>query len=184
MNTIFSFIYSSFFLNPIIILFVLVIISFLIYSKKLSITTRNVMIFFGIWYVLLLWELVIMSQGVATNTYNFQPFAFVWEIFEFHSRYGSQDSMLHIIVVQILLQIVLFVPAGVFVGYFWKNKILVLILLSLGIPVLTELIQYMFSSGRVIDIDDVILWFLGFWLGVLVYFLFIKIFQKFSKSSK
>ncbi len=65
--------------------------------------------------------------------------------------------MLHIIVVQILLQIVLFVPAGVFVGYFWKNKILVLILLSLGIPVLTELIQYMFSSGRVIDIDDVIL---------------------------
>ena len=123
-------------------------------------------------YILCLFHIV-TYQDVNYGTNNFIPFK---EMFRYDV--GSYKFYKNIIG-----NIILFLPYGFFVSnYLDSKKIFRPIVLSLILSTTIEIVQY--YIGRVFDIDDIILNVIGASLGYLLYKLFDKIKNKFSKILK
>ncbi len=104
-------------------------------------------------------------QDTAYLTVNFVPFVTM-------KRYMSllANGQYKTFAINIIGNIVVFIPVGFFViSRMIKKRIIILIVMTLGIPLIIEMIQYLFSVG-IMDIDDVILNVLGILIGYGVFY--------------
>lgn len=92
---------------------------------------------------------------------------------------GSSLS-LRVIIVNLLGNIIIFVPLGFYIKAFVKKNFPTL-LVTFFIPIIIEASQYLLAVG-ISDIDDVILNVIGEWLGVYLLYLFNKIYRIHSKN--
>lgn len=146
---------------PMLFIFTVIIVSirftYLIYNKQKIVLYKEMLMLCFIIYILLLYYIVtFQDNNYGTN--NFVPFK---EIF----RYKITSSLF---IRNVVGNVLLFVPFGLFVTHYVKNKsFLPTMLLSLLVSCAIEFAQS--SIGRTADIDDVILNTLGGLFGYLLY---------------
>lgn len=161
---------------PMLFIFTIIIVSirlfFIFYNKEKFTFYKELLMFFFIIYILLLYYIVtFQDNNYGTN--NFIPFK---EIF----RYNITSRLFF---KNVLGNIVLFIPFGIFVTHYVKNKkIYPTLILSFLVSVSIEFTQSVI--GRTADIDDVILNLLGGILGYLIYKEFNTITSKLPKIMK
>ncbi|NLA33579.1 MAG: hypothetical protein GX861_01780 [Tenericutes bacterium] len=145
-------------------------ITYLFKNKKdLSIYKELLMLSFLI-YILCLFQIVTF-QDVSWSGSNFIPLK---EILRY--KIGS-----NLFIKNVLGNMIMFIPYGFFVTYFFKYKkiwipLILVFIASFSIEVTQLLI------GRVFDIDDLILNILGGITGYYIYYLIIKFKKKFLRN--
>lgn len=146
---------------PMIFIFTVIIISvriaYLICNKQKVILYKEITMLCFIIYILLLYYIVtVQDNNYGTN--NFVPFK---EIF----RYDLNSKLF---IRNVIGNVLLFVPFGIFTSYYLKNKsIFPSIILSFLVSCSIEFAQSII--GRTADVDDVILNTMGGVLGYLIY---------------
>ena len=100
--------------------------------------------------------------------YNLVPF---YSIHQYFTASGSSGAISFII--NILGNLIVFMPVGIFVSYFSKNtvgakRLFLVTMIGLAFSFCVESIQFIFSVG-VFDVDDLILNTIGAVLGFLIY---------------
>lgn len=158
--------FTNIFLNvirdiwPMLFIFAVIIVSirlmYLLYNKEKLVLYKEILMLCFIIYILLLYYIVtFQDNNYGTN--NFVPFK---EIF----RYNITSSLF---IKNVVGNILLFVPFGIFVTHYIKNKkIYPTIFLSILVSCSIEFAQM--KIGRTADIDDVILNTLGGIIGYLI----------------
>jgi glycopeptide antibiotics resistance protein len=137
--------------------------------KKISIYNELISFFFII-YIMLLFELV-TSTDFESFSNNFIPFK---EIF----RYSLTSKLFYR---NVIGNIILFIPFGYFISYYCKlNKWYLSFLISLITSFTIETIQM--GIGRSFDVDDIILNVLGGLIGYIFYAILKKYNDKFKNS--
>lgn len=161
---------------PMVFIFTIILVSirifYLICNKQKLVLYKEITMLFFIIYLLLLYYIVTMQDN-NYGTNNFTPFK---EIF----RYSITSILFFKNVVG---NIFLFVPFGIFSSYYIKNKsfiptFLLSVLISFSIEITQSLI------GRTLDIDDVILNTIGGLLGYFIYKISDRIILKLPKFMK
>lgn len=157
---------------PMILIVTIIIISirltYLLYNRKKIILHKELMMLIFIIYILLLYYIVTF-QDSNYGTNNFIPFK---EMF----RYNITSPLF---LKNVIGNVILFIPLGLFVTLYIKNKTFILtLILSIIISLSIEFIQSMI--GRTMDIDDVILNATG---GMVGYFI-CKVIDKTPKFMK
>jgi len=152
---------------PTLIISMVIIISmrivYLFKNKKEIILYRELVSLLFIIYVLCLFY-VVTFQDVSWSSSNYVPFH---EMLRY--QFGSR-----LFIKNVIGNMLLFVPYGFFVSYFLKlEKPKIVIILSLLVSITIETTQLLI--GRVFDIDDIILNFIGGILGFYVYHLLDRI---------
>lgn len=146
---------------PMIFIFTVIIVSiriaYLICNKQRMVLYKEITMFCFIVYILLLYYIVtFQDNNYGTN--NFIPFR---EIF----RYDINSKLF---LKNVIGNILLFVPFGIFVTHYVKSKgVFPIAILSFIVSCSIEFAQSVI--GRTADIDDVILNTIG---GILGYFIF------------
>ena len=161
---------------PMLFIFTIIIVSirltYLLYNNKKIIFYKEITMLCFIIYILLLYY-VVTFQDNNYGTNNFVPFR---EIFRY-----DLDSKLFIR--NVLGNVLLFVPFGIFVTYYVKvNKVYIPIILSLIVSCAIEFAQSLI--GRTADIDDVILNVLGGIIGYLIFKFGGKLYDKLPRFMK
>lgn len=161
---------------PMLFIFTVILVSlrltYIFYNKEKFVLYKELLTFCFILYVLLLYYIVtFQDNNYGTN--NFIPFR---EIF----RYDISSKLF---IRNVLGNILLFVPFGIFATRYIKNKkayltVILTFLVSCSIEFAQSLI------GRTADIDDVILNTLGGLLGFLLYKFSDNFFNKLPKFVK
>lgn len=132
------------------------IIYLIVHRDKFVLYKELFMLAFLIYAMLLFY--VVTFQDVNYGTNNFIPFK---EIFRY--EIGSK-----VFVKNILGNIILFIPFGIFVSYILETRrpmfIVIISLITSGVIEYTQL-----RIGRTFDIDDIILNVVGGFVGYLVY---------------
>lgn len=158
--------FTNIFLNvirdiwPMLFIFAVIIVSirlmYLLYNKEKLVLYKEILMLCFIIYILLLYYIVtFQDNNYGTN--NFVPFK---EIF----RYNITSSLF---IKNVVGNILLFVPFGIFVTHYIKNKkIYPTIFLSILVSCSIEFAQM--KIGRTADIDDVILNTSGGIIGYIV----------------
>jgi Glycopeptide antibiotics resistance protein len=161
----------------------IVVVTRVVYFKK---TKKQV----NKWHELLLLLFITFCAGLTTQTilphnfnleflefsldnFNITPFSTIIEMFTKSPQVAA---------VNIIGNIVMFAPFGFFPSLLWRKFHLgKAAWLTFNISFCIEIVQ-LFIKGRATDIDDLILNTLGGIVGWCVYWLFIKIFPKFSEK--
>lgn len=146
---------------PMLFIFAVLIISiriaYLICNKKKFVLHKEVKMLFFLFYILLLYY-VVTFQDNNYGTNNFTPFK---EMF----RYSINSKMF---LKNVLGNVILFVPLGIFSSYYIRNKTFIpVFLISFVVSCSIEFAQSMID--RTVDVDDVILNVLGGILGYVLY---------------
>lgn len=133
------------------------------YTKKKPVFYKEVLLLICASYLICLFY-VVSFEDVQWSTSNFIPFKEI-------TRYSLNSPMF---IKNVIGNIIMFIPLGFFLGYFFKIKrkkwlFLLVMLISTAI----ECMQY--YIGRVFDIDDILLNVLGGLIGYLTYDAFNKI---------
>lgn len=154
---------------PMIVISIVIVVSLrvvdIIIKKEKIVLYQEILKLFFIIYILCLFQIVTYKDVSYSNT-NFIPFK---EIFRYD--FGS-----YLFYKNILGNMLLFMPFGLFVGYFLKvKKTYVIVILSLIASVAIETTQL--AIGRVFDVDDVILNVLGSVVGFAIYYLIDKFYD-------
>lgn len=132
-------------------------------NKKEFVLYKELVSLLFIIYILCLFYIVTF-QDVSWSTSNYVPFH---EMFRY--QFGSR-----LFIKNVIGNMLLFVPYGFFAAYVLKlERPRAVIILSLLVSVTIEVTQLLI--GRVFDIDDIILNFIGAMLGYYVYHLLDKI---------
>ena len=147
---------------PMILISIVVLVSlritYLIKNKKHLVLYKELLALSFVIYILCLFQVVTFQDDTTWGSNNFIPFK---EMFRY--SLGSR-----LFLKNVLGNILLFVPFGVFSSYYLKfKKPWVIIGLTLVASFSIECIQM--SIGRVFDIDDIILNILGGYFGFLCY---------------
>lgn len=133
---------------------------------------NEAVIYLFIVYVLFLFNMVLLTDNNDFATNNFTLFKEI-------TRYTVGSDLFYKNVVG---NVIIFFPYGIFISYFTKARNIVLpLLLSFILSVSIELTQ-LIIAGRVFDIDDIVLNIIGALLGYLFYRLSRFIFSKFHKD--
>ena len=146
---------------PMIFIFTIVIVTirimYLVVHKEKFVLYKELFMLAFLIYAMLLFY-VVTFQDVNYGTNNFVPFK---EIFRY--EIGSK-----LFVKNIVGNIILFIPFGVFVSYLMKTRrtypIIVISLITSFVIEYTQL-----KIGRTFDIDDILLNVMGGFLGFLIY---------------
>ena len=151
---------------PMIFIFTIILISvrilYRVINKKSFVFHKELLMLCFIVYILLLYYTVtFQDNNYGTN--NFVPFK---EIF----RYNITSRLF---IRNVLGNILLFIPFGIFTTYIIKNKT-VFPSMFLGLLVSSAIEFAQSAIGRTADIDDIILNTVGSALGYLIYHIFIK----------
>lgn len=149
---------------PMIVIFTVSIVTvrimYLIVHKEKFMLYKELFYLCTILYAMLLFY-VVTFQDVNYGTNNFIPFK---EILRYEIGSGS-------FVKNILGNIILFIPFGLFVSYILKTrKKLPIIFVTLIISTVIEFTQM--QIGRTFDIDDIFLNLVGGFIGYLIYDVF------------
>ena len=161
---------------PMIFIFTIILVSlrllYLIINKKPFIFHKELFMLFFIIYILLLYYFVtFQDNNYGTN--NLVPFK---EIF----RYKITSRLF---IKNVLGNILLFVPFGLFSSYIIKNKT-VFPTMFLGLFISSAIEFAQLCIGRTLDVDDVILNVFGAILGYIIYYIFTKTFDKLPSFMK
>jgi len=125
-------------------------------------------------YILLLIKILILSRVSLLELFNSQRTLFrAINLIPFHSImeyiYGSSDNLRRFAFGNVVGNIVIFIPLGIYLPLFKKDKrVLVNLLCIFIVSLFVEIIQGLLGIG-VSDIDDIILNCLGGWIGILGY---------------
>lgn len=161
---------------PMIFIFTVILVSirltYLIYNKQKIVIYKEILTFCFILYILFLYYIVtFQDNNYGTN--NFIPFK---EIF----RYEITSTLF---LKNVVGNILLFVPLGLFMTYYIKNKsFIITLILTIFISCTIEFAQYVI--GRTADIDDIILNSAGGLLGYIIYSKWNKIIERLPKFLK
>lgn len=139
-------------------------IAYFIYSREKMVIHRELLTLLFIIYILMLYYVVAETDPVSDIskvTFNLVPFR---EIF----RYDLDSPLL---IKNVIGNIVLFVPFGLFASYYLrKHKLLPVLIITMITSIAIEGTQRVI--GRIFDVDDIILNVTG---GLIGYILFIFI---------
>ncbi len=139
-------------------------------SKDFSNIKRILFYLFLILYIFLLVKILFFKyisplelfNSERIRNYNLIPFETI-------NRYFGTNFNIWIAIMNVIGNIIIFVPLGIYLQIFKKNKnILYSVFLACAISLAVEIIQYIFAIGA-FDIDDIILNTIGGFLGVLIY---------------
>ncbi|WP_052221185.1 VanZ family protein [Clostridium homopropionicum] len=125
-------------------------------------------------YILLLIKILLLSRASPFELFNSQRTLFrSINLIPFHSimEYisGSSDTLRRFAFGNVVGNIVIFIPLGIYLPLFKKDKrVLVNLLFIFIVSLFVEIIQGLLGIG-VSDIDDIILNCLGGWIGILGY---------------
>ncbi len=129
-------------------------------DKRKVLKLSQIIVF--IYYIILLFNMAIFARYNSIDSYNLVPFKTILGIFKTNSIYS--------IIINIFGNLLVFVPLEYFLIELFKvKKFYVNFILSFGIILLVEIIQYIFKVG-VFDIDDLILCT----LGMNIFYIFYK----------
>ena len=162
---------------PMVIISTIVMVSFRICylirnNEKIVLYKELMMLVFGI-YILCLFQVVTFQDDTSWASNNFIPFK---EIFRY--RIASR-----LFFKNVLGNMIMFLPFGLFTGYYLKaEKCSLPLFLTIIASLSIELVQL--SIGRVFDVDDIILNILGGLLGYFVYWILKSISMKLPKFCK
>lgn len=150
---------------PTIVIFLVIVsflrISYLISNKQKFVFYKEAILLLFLAYILLLFELVTEKDVAIASGTNFIPLK---EILRY--KFGSK-----LFLQQVLGNIILFIPFGLFASYYVNaKKASIVLIISLLSSLVIETVQYFI--GRSFDVDDIILNTLG---GVLGFILFIAL---------
>ena len=149
---------------PMILIFTVFVvitrITYLIVHKQKFILYRELFMFTALLFAMLLFY-VVTFQDVNYGTNNFIPFK---EIMRY--EFGSP-----LFIKNILGNIIMFIPFGLFVAYLLKTR---KVLPTLFITIVTSfIIEYtQLKIGRTFDIDDILLNLIGGFIGYFIYLMF------------
>ena len=146
---------------PMLFIFTTVIVTirlvYLIVHKEKFVFYKEILMLAFLIYSMLLFY-VVTFQDVNYGTNNFVPFK---EIFRY--EFGSK-----VFIKNIVGNIILFIPFGLFVSYIMKTRkafpILIISLITSSVIEYTQL-----KIGRTFDIDDITLNIVGGFIGYLIY---------------
>lgn len=91
-------------------------------------------------------------------------------------------SNVNVMIVNLIANILLFVPMGFYASILHKHHLLYSISALLTIPLLIEMIQHL-TRTEIADIDDLILNFIGGLLGMLIHHVLEKLYQHIHKNA-
>ncbi|MDQ0270634.1 VanZ family protein [Cytobacillus purgationiresistens] len=130
-----------------------------------------------VFYIFLIVELLFLSRGGYRNV-NLVPFETI-------TSYINVDNGIRrkLVDVNVWGNILMFVPAGMYLMIFNKGEFLKTLLIICGLSIAAETIQYIFAIGAT-DIDDVILNTFGGFIGILIYLVLAKIFKSEHRIKK
>ena len=153
---------------PMVFISVVIVISlrltYLIKKKEHFALYKELLMLSFIIYVLCLFQVVTFQDDVSWSTNNFIPFR---EMFRY--EFGSR-----LFIKNVLGNITLFLPFGLFTSYYLNiKKWPLIVFLTLVASTSIEVVQMMI--GRVFDIDDIILNLLGGLLGYYIMVILRKI---------
>jgi len=115
------------------------------------------------------------ADRVITRSYNLIPFKTIWE-------YASRNNHVSFADINILGNIVVFIPYGIYLEVIKKRKEFTKSLLTVIITSVTiEIVQFLFGLGAC-DIDDVLLNCCGGIIGIMGYKLLRKAFKEESRT--
>ncbi len=147
---------------PFIIIGVIIIVPlrllYLYQAKQKVIVYKELLLLAVIIYILSLIQIVTFEDVVNYGTNNFIPFQEMMR-YELGSR---------LFIKNVLGNILLFIPYGIFTSFFLKvKKLWIILLMVITSSIAIEITQL--SIGRVFDIDDIILNVIGGILGFSLY---------------
>lgn len=153
---------------PMVLISIVIIVSlritYLIKNKKKFVLYKELLMLSFIIYILCLFQIVTFQDDVSWSTNNFIPFQ---EMFRY--SIGSR-----LFIKNVLGNITLFLPFGLFTSYYLDiKKPYLIFLLTLIASISIESVQLMI--GRVFDVDDIILNLVGGILGFYILVLLRKI---------
>ena len=162
---------------PIVFVSLVVLISFrlsYLYKNKMEIVLHHeILLLVFAFYVLMLFQIVTMSDQSASSSSNFIPFKEI-------SRYKLFSNLF---IKNVLGNVLLFLPYGFFVGKYFagRSKLLSFFLVLLA-SVSIEGTQLLI--GRVFDVDDILLNVIGGVVGYILYLLLDKTYDSLPKFLK
>ena len=153
---------------PMVVISSIIIISlrvtYLIENKEKFVLYKELFALSFIIYILCLFQVVTYQDVVSWSTNNFIPFREILR-YEFGSR---------LFIKNVLGNICLFLPFGLFISIILRpKKHYIIMFLVLVASISIEWVQM--SIGRVFDVDDILLNFLGGMLGYFLYVMLVKI---------
>ena len=134
-------------------------LAFIILGTILLIKGMNIKNFISLIFIIYFFFLfyIVTSPTIIYYDSNFIPFK---EIFRYH-------FLSNLFIKNILGNIILFIPIGIYLPYKLKIKLFYIILLSLYFSLVIEITQLLID--RVFDIDDIILNVIGSLFGYLIF---------------
>lgn len=146
-------------------------------NKQSKIYLKLLSAYFAIGYFILLANLLFVSgrYGSLSKRVSLIPFKTISSYLESIYYYKSYAAIINIVG-----NIVLFIPIGFIISIYIKNKLLDLIILLL-ISISIEILQFIMALG-VTDIDDVILNFSGELIGAFIFLVIKFLYNKKSAS--
>ncbi len=139
--------------------------------KKINSLLGIVLVIIGVVYVAVLLKIVIFKYGLTNDLRSISliPFSFL-------SMFNGEVS-LYVALKNVLGNIFLFVPLGIYLNYFLQKNVGKSILIGFLVSLSFETIQYTVGCGAA-DIDDLLLNTIGVVMGVLLYKCFISMVDK------
>jgi glycopeptide antibiotics resistance protein len=154
-RNVFNYTWPMIFIASIII--IILRVSWLIKNKRSFVLYKEILMLMFLVYILLLFQIV-TYQDVAYSNSNFEPFK---EILRYHL--GS-----NLFYKNVIGNMLMFIPYGMFVGYYLNiKKVRDILLLSIAASLSIESTQLLI--GRVFDVDDIILNVIGAVIGYFLY---------------
>ncbi len=148
-------------------------VTYLFKNKKDFVLYNEILMFFFVFYVLCLFQIVTSSDDSLLGGSNYIPFKEIFR-YKLFSRLFFKN---------VIGNIILFLPYGYFVSRFVSKKNFLLTTALIFIASFTiECTQL--SIGRVFDVDDITLNLIGGILGYLLYLFFDKIYNALPKVLK
>lgn len=163
---------------PMVLISVVIVVSlritYLLKNHQKFVLYKELLMLSFIIYILCLFQIVTFQDDVSWSTNNFIPFK---EMFRY--EFGSR-----LFIKNVIGNITLFLPFGLFTSYYLDiKKPYLIFLLTLIASISIELVQM--AIGRVFDIDDILLNLVGGIIGFYIFALLRKIgdsLPKFMKS--
>jgi len=148
-------------LTLLLVIYVLIRITYLLINREKLYLYKEIYQLLAITYILFLYYLLLGIENDMSYGINIIPFKEI-------TRYKIGSNMF---VYNVVGNILVFVPFGIFLNYMIKTKkVIYTFLISFIVSLTAELIQY--KIGRAFDVDDVLLNVFGSLLGYLLYRLF------------
>ncbi len=145
-------------LTLILVMYVLVRVTYLFIHREHFCFYKEIYQLLTISYILFLYYLLLGLENAASYGVNVVPFREI-------TRYKIGSNLF---VYNVIGNIAVFIPFGIFLNYILKSKkVIYTLLIAIIVSLTAELIQY--KIGRAFDVDDVLLNTLGAGIGYLFY---------------